>query len=426
MTENPREVWIWPSSKPLPSPWLNALTSREGNQHGGQAFWQAVSHRSCPVLETMDGDPLGPLHLTFLWRGEAHSYPWLIGGPSVDHLPLWQIEGSDIWFRSLPVPSDLVLAYRFAQIPPPKTKTQEAFRAAVRQSLTPDPLNPNVLHGAWQGHQEAFSTLELPRGKEQGLTALPGADGLGESHRFAFNSRFLNVTRDIYIQAPPSDLVQKDPQRLLFLLDGERCEQVMQLPAHLAAAQISGQIPATTVVYVGAGRGLTRAQELGCNPAFARALTGELLPRVEQVLGRSFLPAQTQISGASLGGLAALHAALLFPDRFQQVVALSGAFWWPLPAEQGGDAGPDNQVVQRFEKSVIEARAGLQDLRVRLSVGRYETGGLFGSPDMVKGARRVAKHLNASGAEVGFSVRSGGHDPALWRHCLLQDLMSLS
>lgn len=407
MLENPQPSWIWPKSDPPPSPWLSGLIAAGGHQQAGQEFWQALSRISCPVVEEREGDPQGQLWLTFVWRGGAQSHPWLIGGPSADHLPLWQIEGSDIWFRSLPVPRDLVLAYRYAQIPPSKTKTKDMFRAAVRQSLTTDPLNPDTLSGAWQGHQEAFSTIVLPPASEGGPVRQPLAEGLGQSHRFRFHSRLLKVSRDIYIQAPPSALARSDPQRLLVLLDGERCKQVLQLPRILTSAQNSGQIPATTVVYVGAGHGQSRVQELGCNPAFARALARELLPMVEQILGRRFLPAQTQIAGASLGGLAALHAALIFPDRFQQVIALSGSFWWSGPAE-------------------LKAGADLWHLRARLSVGSYETGGLFGRPNMVAESQRVATHLQTRGAEVAFSIRSGGHDPALWRHCLLQDLKSLS
>lgn len=405
--ENAYPAWIWPGSEPLPSPWLKDLFSQEKYRQGGAFFWQAMSQLSSPVVEDIEPDPQGRLCLTFVWRGGDQSHPWLIGGPSVDHLPLWQIKGSDIWFRTVWVPRDLALAYRFAQIPPSQTKTQDAFRAAVGQSLMPDPLNPDTLSGTWLGHQEAFSTIDLSRERGAQPARQPLLNDLGQSHRFAFRSRLLNVPRDINIQAPPPSLVRSDPQRLLFLLDGERCEQVLKLTELLALAQISGGIPATTVVYVGAGHGANRAQELGCNPAFARVLSCELLPRVEQVLGRSFAPAQTQIAGASLGGLAALHTALLFPERFQQVIALSGSFWWPGFAE-------------------LMAATDLRHLRARFSVGCYERGGLFGRPDMVAASKRVAKHLQKRGAEAAVSIRSGGHDPALWRQSLLQDLVSLS
>ncbi len=405
--ENVRPDWIWPGTEPLPSPWLRDLFSQDKYRQGGRLFWQAMSRLSCPVVEDIEPDPQGRLCLTFVWRGGDQSHPWLIGGPSADHLPLWQIKGSDIWFRTVWVPRDLALAYRFAQIPPSQTKTQDAFRAAVGQSLMPDPLNPDTLSGAWQGHQEAFSTIDLSRERGAHPARQPLLNDLGQSHRLTFRSRLLNAPRDIYIQAPPQALARSDPQRLLFLLDGERCEQVLQLPGQLALAQLSGAIPTTSVVYVGAGHGASRVQELGCNPAFARALTWELLPRVEQVLGRSFAPAQTQIAGASLGGLAALHTALLFPERFQQVIALSGSFWWPGFAE-------------------LMAATDLRHLRARFSVGCYESGGLFGRPDMVAVSQRVAKHLQRKGAEVAVSIRSGGHDPALWRQSLLLDLMSLS
>ncbi|EBA15609.1 putative esterase [Roseobacter sp. SK209-2-6] len=405
--ENVRPAWIWPEAEPLPSPWLRGHVSQKKYRQGGVLFWQAISQLSCPVVEDIEPDPQGRLCLTFLWQGGDQSHPWLIGGPSVDHLPLWQIKGSDIWFRTIWVPQDLVLAYRFAQIPPSQTKTQDAFRAAVRQSVKPDSLNPDTLSGAWQGHQEAFSTIDLPRERSVPPTRQPLLNDPGHSHHFAFHSRLLNAPRDIYIQTPPPCLAQAEPQRLLFLLDGERCKQVLQLPEVLASAQISGQIPATTVVYVGAGQGASRAQELGCNPAFARALSCELLPQVEQVLGRSFAPAQTQIAGASLGGLAALHTALLFPEKFQQVIALSGSFWWSGFAE-------------------LRSATDLRQLRARFSVGCYERGGLFERPDLVAASQRVAKNLQTRGAEAAVSIRSGGHDPALWRQSLLQDLVSLS
>ncbi|WP_122073703.1 alpha/beta hydrolase-fold protein [Pseudophaeobacter sp. EL27] len=405
--ENVRPAWIWPEAEPLPSAWLRGHVSQKKDRQSGVLFWQDISQLSCPVMEEQEPDPQGRLCLTFLWRGDDQSHPWLIGGPSADHLPLWQIERSNIWFRTIWVPRDLALAYRFAQIPPSQTKTQDAFRAAVRRSLRPDPLNPDTLSGAWQGHQEAFSTIDLQRERGAHPAMQPLVNDLGHSHHFAFHSRLLNVPRDIYIQAPPPSLTRPDPQRLLVLLDGERCEQVLQLPEVLAAAQISGQIPATSVVYVGAGHGANRAQELGGNPAFARALSCELLPRVEQVLSRRFAPVQTQIAGASLGGLAALHTALLFPERFQQVIALSGSFWWPGFAE-------------------LMAAIDLRLLRTRFSVGCYERSGLFGRPDLVAASEQVAKHLQKRGAEAAVSIRSGGHDPALWRQSLLQDLMSLS
>ena len=98
---NVRSDWIWPDAEPLPSPWLRDLFSQEKYRQGGALFWRAMSQVSCPVVENIEPDPQGRLCLTYLWRGGDQSHPWLIGGPNADHLPLWQIKGSDIWFRTV-------------------------------------------------------------------------------------------------------------------------------------------------------------------------------------------------------------------------------------------------------------------------------------------------------------------------------------
>jgi enterochelin esterase family protein len=135
-------------------------------------------------------------------------------------------------------------------------------------------------------------------------------------------------------------------------------------------------------------------------------LMEELLPWLAAEYGATTDPALTVLSGQSLGGLAAVHAGLVAPSRFGNVLAQSSALWWP-----GGSVG------ELSGAEVIEKAAAPSAVRFWLEAGAFEQ-------ELVQGNRDLHTALAPHG-KVAYREYAGGHDFACWRGGLADGLIAL-
>jgi predicted alpha/beta superfamily hydrolase len=140
----------------------------------------------------------------------------------------------------------------------------------------------------------------------------------------------------------------------------------------------------------------------GSLEGFLDWLIAWLLPRLRDEHRLSADPRQTIIGGSSMGGLAALYAALKRPDVFGGAIAMSPSLW-----------------LARGAMLDWVKRNQLPSTRIYLDAGAREAGGR-----MVAAAERMASALEASGrVQLMFHVDAKGqHREADWRRRLLPAL----
>ncbi|MGO3327313.1 enterochelin esterase domain-containing protein [Gordonia sp. (in: high G+C Gram-positive bacteria)] len=180
---------------------------------------------------------------------------------------------------------------------------------------------------------------------------------------------------------------------VLVLLDGDRLlldgEDALDAWVHTHLA------PNTVVLLLGHGGVRQRDIDLTCNPHLVADLRSLIEAAPVPVTAD---PARTAIQGSSLGGLSALFAQCVAPDRFGVSICQSGSFWWPnassgYPAEWLTDVLDDSDV-----------SLGV----VHLSVGTDEW-------VLIEPVRRMRDVLVERAAVLDYDEFAGGHDAACWQ-----------
>jgi enterochelin esterase family protein len=180
--------------------------------------------------------------------------------------------------------------------------------------------------------------------------------------------------------------------RVLVMLDGDRRltggaeEFDSWAHAHLA--------PDTAVLLLGHGALEARDLDLTCNPALVSDLR-ELLDTAPIDVPDD--PAATAIQGSSLGGLAALYAQCVAPDRFGVSICQSPSFWWPN-AKSGHEP-------EWLTTALADSSVRLD--RVHLSVGTDEW-------VLIEPVRRMRKVVASRADRLDYEEFDGGHDAPCW------------
>jgi predicted alpha/beta superfamily hydrolase len=162
-----------------------------------------------------------------------------------------------------------------------------------------------------------------------------------------FESNLLGNAREItiYLPAGYDDSTQRYP--VLYMQDGQNlfdAERAYIPGQHWrlkeAADAAIGERSAAPMIIVGVDHaGIGRIDEYtpvadrkhdggGRADDYVRMLVEELKPAIDGRFRTLPEASNTAIGGSSLGGLAALHAALSRPDVFGRVAAMSPSVWW--------------------------------------------------------------------------------------------------
>lgn len=181
---------------------------------------------------------------------------------------------------------------------------------------------------------------------------------------------------------------------VLVLLDGERW---LEAGPVLDSWQTSDILPPTVTLLVGGGALPHRVRDLACSPQLIADLERVLAAAPDFGAPLTRDPARTRIAGQSLGGLTALYAQCVAPDRFGVSICQSGSFWWPHAdaAEQG-----------EWLTGAI-ARSGIRLGTVSLEVGTHEW--VLQEP-----TRRLRDTLAGACTRLDYRELDGGHDAACW------------
>ena len=253
------------------------------------------------------------------------------------------------------------------------------------------------------------------RSYRRSLLELPGAPALTDSERRdvprgtlarqRVTSEHLGNTRDVDVYLPHAD--HGAPRALLIVFDGVAFTHTVATPTILDNLQAEGRIPPTAAIFVDS-KGNLRNRELPCHAPFARFVAEELHPRVEPWCGASLPAERTVLAGASYGGVAAAYVARSAPQRFGNVLSMSGSYW-----VKGDGSDDDDSFGWLPRRYAEEAR---HPLRFHLNIGLYEEGGrLFSdAPEQLGINRRMREVLDARGYALSYREYAGGHDWICW------------
>jgi enterochelin esterase family protein len=387
---------------------VNTLDLLDRPDLGSAAWWADVAAAGTPLRRAAAH---GEVELAFLWRGadcaavciDVYSHT---PHPVAQRTHLQRVGTTDVWLWRTALPADWRGSYFLLPLRAGQDAPTE--RAAIRRwwidlmerQASADPFNPLPSHGTgWGVPLSPLLLAEAP--VHEGWRAAPDAAGLTVRR---WHSDRLDKVRDVWcLRTGPSDAVPA----LVLMLDGQYWARQMPIAGALGRLTEQGALPPAVYVLVDAVSPTLRGQELPCNEAFWLAVREELLP---QVYPYAPDPRRTVVAGQSYGGLAALYAALRWPDCFGCALSQSGSFGWPAPARTVGDGW--------LAQPVRAGLGGGARIRALLEVGCYET-------EMTGVNRAMASALADAGHAVRYREVRGGHDWICWRDGLLEGLAQL-
>ncbi len=341
-------------------------------------------------------------------------YTWVVEAPEASAVLLWanglfnhhdpspnemtHLEGSDLWTLTWRLPASWRASYRISIWSPPQSGGDtppwraSGDRFAARRAAMAGELDARCKKRIGGANGES-SLAEGPLAALGHLAApeLPSSSKIREL-TYPASDRWLG--QRVWLYCP--DSVPAGPTPLLLLFDGQTWLNNMDLPATLDSMILSGQLPPLHVAMIDSRDTDSRWEQLGV-PAgqaefVARHLVTDLRERLPSI---SKLPADTVVSGQSLGGIGALWAAALAEGRIGRVIAQSPSLW-------------------RFD--VSEPLLASSALDIVLQAGHFEG-------QMLSGAESLAKTLQAhSGSHIRVDDVWGGHDWAWWRASLIETL----
>lgn len=446
-----------------------ARTAEDERDAVVEEFWDAAARAGTPLAEPLDDDP-GHLAVTFLRRGHrAVGQVLLLVNTLVERERLAdalmeRLPGTDVWHLAYRLRADHLASYRMvADLSPGPPPADPAVAQQRLRGLCafagPDPLNPALLPG--RRGSPGSSVLALPGAPARAWAEPREGVPRGRVDRYRVPSRALShgpekahrpdetedadgadaevrggdgagrVVRDVYVYLPPGaeGAARTEGVRLpvLVLCDGDMWFGRLGLAGCLDALIADGRIPPLAVLAPDSVDGPTRRRELAASEEYVRFLADELLPWAAARWPVTGDGARTVVAGQGLGGLAALYAARLRPERFGVVLAQSPSPWWRPGAPQAGPGGRTPGAVPGGEPPWLASLfmdgppdAGLSPaaLRVRLDAGLHEgpSAGLV---------HTLGEALRAHGHRVVCRTVNGGHDWAWWREALADGLVEL-
>ncbi|WP_239162661.1 alpha/beta hydrolase [Paractinoplanes rishiriensis] len=196
---------------------------------------------------------------------------------------------------------------------------------------------------------------------------------------------------------------------VLVVHDGPDYDKYAELGRYAAASVAAGRVPPFHLVLLPAGE---RFEWYSAAPAYNRALTSEILPRLAAELGTG---EPVVAAGASLGGLATLAAQRHAPDRFAGLFLQSGSFFQPrFDSQESGFAR--YQRIIRFVAQVHRASHG-PAVPVAMTCGTVE--------ENLANNRSMAGALRGQGYEITFAENRDAHNWIGWRDALDPHLTNL-
>jgi len=343
-----------------------------------------VSANSFPLVE--------PGNVTFVYRGYAEEVilrRWISGLSTAQ--PLQQLEGSDLWALTMELPELSRFEYKF-----------ELLRDGARH-LVVDPLNGVLAH-------DPFGANSVCQGygyKRPAWTLHDGEARSGELTKFQLQSQVFEESRSVHVYLP-ARFRRNRTYPLLVLHDGLDYLRYADLKIVLDNLIHRLEIPAMIVALT---QPQDRLREYACDLRHARFVSEELLAAVSEKYPLIDDPAARCLAGASLGAVAALHAASRYPNQFGRLLLQSGSFAFSDLGHH--KKGPLFDPVVRFVNEYRSSPFALAE-KIYISCGIYES--------LIYENRSLVPLLQAQGMQINFEEARDAHNWENWRDRLRQGL----
>mgnify|MGYP003477965653 FL=1 len=396
-----------------------AIEALRADPASADSFWAGVEAQGTPLVEAILDS--ADAAITFLWRGEARQVAVVLNkltDPStLREAMLEQIPGTEIWARTLRLGEAWRGSYSIAVEPLGGAQTSASPQADTRRERSlavSDPAQHAAIN-AWFAAFAWASPDPLARARS-GLASVASApraprftlpDGAPPGRLIP--ATLANGSRGWW-HIPAGPAPEQWDVRVLF--DGDD-QQGERLDAWVAAG-----VKRRVTLLVDSGDLRARVRDLSCSTAMIQALVNALDGADPSDFGAPLTrdPAGTSIAGQSLGGLSALFAQCVAPQRFGASVCQSGSFWWPNVAGSG-PANASSAVVPEWLTHAIETSRP-QLSRVHLEVGTHEW-------VLLEPTRRLRDVLADVTESLHYREFDGGHDSACWEVQLPSALMAL-
>jgi enterochelin esterase-like enzyme len=301
------------------------------------------------------------------------------------HLPLEQCtfaRDGDRWVLDVELPDVLRLEYQL-----------EVERTDGGNEWICDPGNPKRAPGAF-GEK---SVLELP-----GYEAPAWLDAETVEGRYdeaAIRGRGLGAEVAVRVWSP-ADAPPGTPLRTLLANDGPEYDALASLTQYAGAMIAAKTLPRFRVALLQPGE---RNQWYSASAAYARVLNDDIRPALERTFGVIGAPVAM---GASLGGLAMLHAQRRYPRAFSGLFLQSSSFF--MPRYDAHESGFERFArITRFVRDTLRSGEYAVPVPVTITVGRAE--------ENADNNRQMARALAAQGYEVSLEEVPDMHNYVAWR-----------
>jgi enterochelin esterase family protein len=273
--------------------------------------------------------------------------------------------------------------------------------------VLPDPSNPLRAPGPFGDK----SVIEFP-GYRPPAWFVPGAPLAGDVRELSVRSRFLAAhVHGALWSAPGLDAAAEAP--LLVVHDGPEYAAFSGLLQLLEHAVGTEALPPFRAALLGP---VDRDETYSASARYGRSLVDEILPILNQLAPT---PPERRFwvgMGASLGGLAILHAHRLRPESFGALFLQSGSFFRQrFDRTERGFAR--FRRISRFVGTVLAGLDGAAPIPVTMTCGIAE--------ENLANNRAVAAALRAQGYPVRLSEVRDAHNWVAWRDALSPGLVDL-
>lgn len=351
---------------------------------GTHAIDRFVEENSFPLIE--------PGSVTFIFRGQAEEVflrRWIAGLSTAQ--PLQHLEGTDLWALTMELPEKSRFEYKFEVV---RNGGRHLVLDELNGVLAHDPFGANsVCQG--HGYEVPAWCIEDPEAKRGTL-----AD-------FAVNSSAFGGRRDLQIYLP-SHFRNSRSYPLLIVHDGHDYMRYADLKIVLDNLIHRQEIPAMVVALTQSSERLT---EYTGDARHACFLAEDLVPALAARFPLLDEAAERGLMGASLGGVACLHAASLFPKMFGQLLLQSGSFAFSDLGHH--KKGPVFDPVVKFVNAYRNDPHVLAE-KIYMSCGVYES--------LIYENRSLLPLLQAQGMQVNYEEARDAHNWENWRDRLRQGL----
>ncbi len=413
--------------------------TRDSCNIGDQTWWRIITSQGTPIVADV-ADKYADV--IFLWRespsdadaADIQDVYIDINGVTDHHsfamAKLTRIAGTDVWFYVASIPRTWRGGYAFipvtsADVQPNYVGHDDEKREQHRQWLRRifplschDQLNANGLnHCGWGRDKTPLHMPDAPPQPQwQPFDQRCGQSIVKSTFAIDWHSEILNASRRVWLYSTAS---AEQVLPVVFILDGRFWSESLPIYDALSCATEDGVLPEAVYVLIDEIDGCQRSEDLSCNATFWLAIIQELFPLVSGYFTLSADPQRTVVVGQSLGGLAAMFAALNWPERFGSVVCQSGSFWWPdfsIVKPPGDYVVPESpHLLSDMSRQVHDGLGRHACLNIFMEVGS-------GEDIMIDLSQDMYHQLAAQQHNIQYRVFDGGHERLCWRGGIIDGL----